>query len=160
MPLNYKAFDDYYIIKGSTKNIRGNCTLPTCGLACFNNAHPWFKSCHLAHLRWAPLDPRYPPLPISLENLIYYISQNQNPKIPLIIRPSSLPLSTFEPPKIPKPIIPFSLYFDCQSLILEHLQARRRCAKAEAWVFLYIRYEMSFQGLPLLCLFFESSNSV
>ena len=55
---------------------------------------------------------------------------------------SSLPFSTLEPQKIPKSIIPFSLYFDCQSEILEHLQARRRCA--EAWVFLYIRYEMTF----------------
>ena len=55
---------------------RGNCTLPTCDLVRFNNAHLWFKSCHFTHLRWPPLDPRYPPLPFSLENLIYYISQN------------------------------------------------------------------------------------
>ena len=55
---------------------RGNFTLPTCDLARFNSAHPWFKSCHLTHLRWAPLDPRYPPLPFPLENFLYYISQN------------------------------------------------------------------------------------
>ena len=55
---------------------RGNCTLPTCGLAHFNNVYPWFKSYHLTHLRWALLDPCYPPLPFPLENLIYYISQN------------------------------------------------------------------------------------
>ena len=55
---------------------RRNCNLPTCGLTRFNNAHPWFKSCHLTHLRWSLLDPRYPPLPFPLENLLYYITQN------------------------------------------------------------------------------------
>ena len=135
----------------------GNCTLPTCYLAYFNNAHLWFKSCHLTHLMWASLDLRYPPLSFLLENIIYYISQNQNAIKTLnqnAIRPSSLPLSTFKPLKIPKPTILFSLCFDFQNLIPKHLQARRRCAEAEAWVFLYIRYEMSFEGLPLLCLFF------
>ena len=82
----------------------GNCNLPTCGLACFNNAHLWFKSCHLTHLRWAPLDPRYPPLPFLLENLIYYISQHQNTIRILETGLNSLPLSTFKPSKIPKPI--------------------------------------------------------
>ena len=55
---------------------RKNITLPLCGLACFNSVHPWFKSCHLTHLTWPPLDPRYPPLPFPLENPLYYISQN------------------------------------------------------------------------------------
>ena len=55
---------------------RRNCNLPTCGLTRFNNAHPWFKSCHLTHLRWSMLVPRYPPLPFPLENLLYYITQN------------------------------------------------------------------------------------
>ena len=148
---NFTHISSWRIIK-----IRGNCNLPTCGLACFNNAHPWFKSFHLTHLRWALLDPRYPPLPFPLENLIYYISQHQNTIKTLETGLSSFPLSTFEPSKIPKPIIPFTLYFDCQNLIPEHLQARRRCAEAEAWVFVYIGYEMSFQGLPLLCLLFFS----
>ena len=91
---------------------RGNCTLLTYGLAHFNSAHPWFKSCHLTHLRWLPLDPRYPHLPFPLENPLYYISQNLN-RIRILKKTSSLPLSTLKPPKIPKPIIPFSLYFDC-----------------------------------------------
>ena len=56
--------------------INGNCTLPTYDLARFNSFHPWFKSYHLTHLRWPPLNPRYSFLPFSLENLIYYISQN------------------------------------------------------------------------------------
>ena len=57
---------------------RGNCTLPTCGLARFNSAYPWFKSYHLTHLRWPPLDPRYPPQPFPLKNPLYYISHNRN----------------------------------------------------------------------------------
>ena len=92
--------------------LRGNCTLPTYGLARFNSAHLWFKSCHLTHLRWPPLDPRYPHLPFPLENPLYYIRQNLN-RIRTLKKMSSLPLSPIEPPKIPKPIIPFSLYFDC-----------------------------------------------
>ena len=57
-------------------SFRGNCTLPTYGLARFNSAHLWFKSYHLTHLGWPSLDPRYPPLTFWLENLLYYISQN------------------------------------------------------------------------------------
>ena len=57
---------------------KGNCILSTCGLACFKSVHPWFKSYHLTHLRWPPLDTRCPPLPFPLKNLLYYISHNRN----------------------------------------------------------------------------------
>ena len=58
--------------------IRKNCTLPTYGLAHFKSVHPWFKSYHLTHLRWPPLDTRYPSLPFPLKNPLYYISHNRN----------------------------------------------------------------------------------
>ena len=65
----------YYI---SFINIRENCTLPTCGLTRFNSVYQWFKSYYLTHLRWFPLDSRYPPLSLSLKNPLYYISHNKN----------------------------------------------------------------------------------
>ena len=55
-----------------------NCTLPTCGLAHFKSVYSWFKSYHLNHLRWLPLDTHYPSLSFPLKNLIYYISHNRN----------------------------------------------------------------------------------
>ena len=94
---------------------KGKLHLPTCGLTCFNSAHPWFKRYYLTHMRWSPLNRHYPPLPFPLENPLYYISQNQNPNKTLKRRTSSLLLSTFEFLKIPKPIIPFSLHLDCPS---------------------------------------------
>ena len=57
---------------------RGNCTLSTCVLARFKSAYPWFKSYHLTHLSWPPLDTRYPPLPFPLKNPLYYISHSRN----------------------------------------------------------------------------------
>ena len=56
----------------------GNCTLLTCGLACFNSVYLWFKSYHLTHLSWPPLNLRYPPQPFPLKNPLYYISHNRN----------------------------------------------------------------------------------
>ena len=106
--MNDIAGSSYLTLTNSKKKnlivLWGNCNLPTYGLVRFNNAHPWFKSCHLTHLRWASLDPRYPPLPFPLENLIYYISQHQNTFRTLETGLSSLPLATFKPLKIPKPI--------------------------------------------------------
>ena len=55
-----------------------NCTLPTCGLAHFKSVYSWFKSYHLNHLRWLPLDTHYPSLSFPLKNLLYYISHNRN----------------------------------------------------------------------------------
>ena len=91
-------------IRKICKYIQGNCTLPTCGLARFNSAHLWFKSCHLTHLRWPPLDPHYPPLPFPLENPFYYISQNQNPNITLKKRNELSPSLYIRTPN------PFPLY--------------------------------------------------
>ena len=82
----------YYI---SFINIRENCTLPTCGLTRFNSVYQWFKSYYLTHLRWSPLDPRYPPLSFSLKNPLYYISHNKN-KIRSNILKNDLSLTILE----------------------------------------------------------------
>ena len=112
----------------------------------FNKTHLWFKTYHLTHISYLLLDTCYPPLPFSLENPLYYISQNYNP---IRTPKKKIELSPFlyiKIPKIPIPIIPFSLYFDCQKkLYLLYWLLARRCT--EAWVFLYIRYEMILQGL-------------
>ena len=64
--------------KNQIEKKNGNCILPTCGLARFKSVHPWIKNYYLTHLRWPPLDTRYPPLSFLLKNLLYYISHNRN----------------------------------------------------------------------------------
>ena len=95
--------------------IRGNCTLPICDLARFNNAYPWFKSYHFTHLKWPPLDLPLPTSAISVrKSLLLYkpkLEPNQNSKKRNELSPS-LYLRT---PKNPQ--IHFFLYFDCQSEI-------------------------------------------
>ena len=59
-------------------SIKGNCSLPIYDFVRFNSIYLWFKSYHLTHLRWPPLDTCYPSLPFSLKNPLYYISHNRN----------------------------------------------------------------------------------
>ena len=54
---------------------RDNYSKPTCGMARFHFAYPWFKTLHFTHLRLVPLAFRNPPLCLLLEKHIFIQKQ-------------------------------------------------------------------------------------
>ena len=87
-------------------------------MARFNNVHPWFKSYILTHLRWLLLDPRYPPLPFSLEIPLYYISQNYNPNTTLKKRKELSPFLYLRTPKnLNPPLFATSILVDLDNQV-------------------------------------------